>query len=61
MKESGLTIKQMARGNFGVQMETLMRVNGKMIKQTVLVLSSQTMVKRDTLEIGKMIFTMAKA
>ena len=61
MKESGLTIKQMARGSFGVQMETHMKVNGKMIKRTALVLSSQMMVKKDTLEIGKTISTMAKA
>ena len=61
MKESGLTIKQMARDSFGVQMETHMKVNGKMIKQTALVLSSQMMVKRDMLEIGKTTSTMARA
>ena len=60
MKESGLTIKQMARDSFGVQTETRMKVNGKMIRRTASALSSRMMVKKDTLEIGKTISIMAK-
>ena len=61
MKESGLTIRQMAKDSFGVQMATLMKVNGKMIRRMALEPFSQMMVKKDTLEIGKTISTMDRA
>ena len=60
MKESGSITKQMAKDNSGAQTETHMRVNGRTIRPMVSVRSSQTMAKRDTLAIGKMICIMAK-
>ena len=57
---NGLTTKQMAKVNCGVQMVTLMKETGRMIKRMVLALSNQMTERSAMLEIGKMICTTVK-